>query len=160
MNVAVCWANVFPRDLAFHLTDIGVYEHCRWLDTSGPQGYWDTLRRLWEDQQTVIVLEGDKFPAPGALQALWACDQSWCSYPVPMRAAGDAAPYPSLACTKFAAPVMRQVPDLMQWVGELDLGLGVREWSRLDMAIAGLLQPLLTCHMHEPGQVEHRHPTD
>jgi len=157
VNIVVVWANEWPRDLAHHLHDLGLYEHIRWLDTTGPEGYWDVLRRLWEDQRTFVVLEADKFPDAGALQELWQCPHEWCSYPVPTREGSPRAPYPSLACTKFDRTLMVSDPDLMQKVGELDLGLGVREWSRLDMAVAGFCDNIAECHWHAGGRVEHRH---
>lgn len=161
MNVAVCWAGPFPVQLHAHLSAQEVAaDDFHWIDTTGDGNYWDALRRLWEDMRTVIVLEGDKFPAPGALQELWDCPNEWCSYPIPTREGGDPAAYPSLGCTKFDRTLMLSDPDLLRHVGELDLGLGVREWSRLDMGVAAFCENLTACHMHGAGRVEHRHPAN
>jgi hypothetical protein len=103
------------------------------------------------------VLEQDKIPAPGALRDLWECPHEWCSYLVMMRGIAEAAPYPSLACSKFGRSLMVSDPDLMQKVGELDLGLGEREWSRLDMAVAAFCQNIAPVHWHKAGRVEHLH---
>ena len=108
------------------------------------------------------MLEQDKIPAPGLLQEMWDCDQKWCTTPVSMRGVEEASPYPSLSCTKFDGWLMRQYPQLMEDVGMLDLGGGEKEWSRLDLGIAALLQGHwslrpFTCHYHPGGRVEHLH---
>jgi hypothetical protein len=116
------------------------------------------LAEWWPRGETFIVLEQDKIPVRGALQELWQCGHLWCTFPVAMRGGGpDIAPYPSLACTKFDRELMERAPDLMQNVGTLDLGFGEREWSRLDLAIAGLLEPLCAPHWHARGRVMHLH---
>jgi hypothetical protein len=144
----------WPLELAEHLAEQGL--SARFCDTSGPEGYWLLLSRLWDEHEDFILLEADKFPAAGALEELQRCEEPWCAHRVPMRDAQERSPYPSLACTKFAGRLMHLVPDLMVHVGELDLGLGMREWSRLDLAVSGLLEPYVPCHYHQ-GLVEHRH---
>lgn len=153
MNIVVPYT-VWPAELHEHLFQQGMHPH--YADTSQPEGYYLLLSRLWATRETVLVLEADKFPAPGVLAELWRCPEPWCTVAVAMRGTEEPAPYPSLSCTKFASRLMYLVPDLMEHVGELDLGLGAREWSRLDLAIHGLLDPYGSVHYHE-GLVEHRH---
>lgn len=126
------------------------------VETSAPTCYWQALGAVWAERRSFIVLEQDKVPEPGLLQELWDCPAVWCSARVSMRGTVEASPYPSLSCTKFHRDLIVQRPTLMDDVGELDLGFGEKEWSRLDMAIAGLLQPIVECHYH-PGVVEHLH---
>ncbi len=145
----------FPVELHRLLEAEGV--NARYVSTHEPDGYWRCLAEAWEEAESFIVLEGDKHPAPGALLELWVCPWSWCTYPVPMRESEEPAPYPSLACTKFDAELMARAPLLMQAAGEIDVGLGVREWSRLDLVVQGLVHQLAEPHYHEAGRVEHRH---
>lgn len=127
------------------------------VDTSGPTAYWDLLAERWRQGKTFIVLEQDKVPEPGLLQQLWDCSRGWCSVSTPMRETIDSAPYPSLSCTKFGAALMARYPRLLEWVGELDLGYGKKEWSRLDLGISALLQTHWgPPHWHD-GVVEHLH---
>jgi hypothetical protein len=153
LNVVVPFVHFRP-ELRRALEADGI--EARFIDTSGWQGYWIMLASMWEAGDTFIVLEQDKFPAPGALHELWECPRAWCTYPVPTRT-GGVSPYPALACTKFDASLMRADPDLMTKVGELDLGFGVREWSRLDLAVASFAENITECHWHRRGRVEHRH---
>ena len=144
-----------PRELQHLLEEEGI--NARYVSTHEPEGYWRCLAEAWEEGTSFIVLEGDKYPAPGALLELWECPGWWCTYPVPMRESEEPAPYPSLACTKFAWQLMTAAPLLMQHAGELDVGLGEREWSRLDLVVQGLLHNITEPHYHEAGRVEHRH---
>jgi hypothetical protein len=127
------------------------------VETPGPTGYWQALADMWGRRRAVIVLEQDKVPEPGLLAKLWACPSDWCVVNAPMRDSSERAPYPSLSCVKFSGSLMAAYPDLLGCAGELDLGFGEKEWSRLDMVVAGLLggrgwEP----HYHE-GVVQHLH---
>jgi hypothetical protein len=127
------------------------------VDTSARDSYWRLLADLWAEGGSFVVLEQDKVPSPGLLRELWDCSRPWCSTPVGMRGVDQPAPYPSLACTKFDASLMAADPFLLEKAGSLDLGFGERDWSRLDLAVAGLLGSVAECHWHEGGRVEHRH---
>jgi hypothetical protein len=124
--------------------------------TDGPTGYWDVLAENWDRRRSFIVLEQDKVPEPGLLRELWECPEPWCSARAAMRGTDEPAAYPSLSCVKFAGSLMVTYPRLLEDVGELDLGLGEKEWSRLDLAIAGLLSNVAEVHWHD-GRVEHLH---
>lgn len=130
--------------------------HAAYVRTEAPDGYWTLLRDLWKQQGSFIVLEQDKVPAHGLLDELWGCPNPWCTVPVPMRGTDRCADYPTLSCTKFGAELMKSDPHVMDDVGEIDLGDGPREWSRLDLAIAGRLSPW-DPHWHEGGRVQHLH---
>lgn len=130
----------------------------RFVDTSASaSGYWQTLTDEWSRGEAFIVLEQDKVPSAGLLQELWECRAPWCVVNAAMRGTDERAPFPSLSCVKFAGEMVRSEADLMRDVGSLDLGFGEREWSRLDMAVAGLLESRgWAPHWHE-GVVEHLH---
>jgi hypothetical protein len=129
------------------------------VETSGPTGYWQALADMWAEQRSTIVLEQDKVPEPGLLARLWECPESWCAVNAPMRGTDVLAPYASLSCVKFGARMLRAEPEVLWDAGELDLGFGAREWSRLDLAIAGLLEGRgFVPHWHV-GVVEHLHET-
>jgi len=145
----------FRPDLCRLLEADGI--NARYMSTVEHDDYWRCLYDVWAEGETFIVLEGDKYPAPGALRELWNCPHLWCIFPVPMRGTDVVSPYPSLACAKFDAELMLAAPMLMDAVGDVDLGLGQREWSRLDLAVAGFTSNIAACHTHEPGFVEHRH---
>lgn len=128
-----------------------------YVETDGWDGYWRTLKAWWGRGETFICLEQDKVPAPGVLRRLWLCERPWCSPRVAMRGTIEPAPYPPLACVKFDAVLMKDYPRLLDDVGQLDMGLGEKEWSRLDLAIAGLLGTSWIHHWHEEERVEHLH---
>jgi hypothetical protein len=127
------------------------------VDTSAPEGYWETLAAWWKAQQSFIVLEHDKIPAPGLLAEIWNCDQPWCTTPVSMRGVEETSPYPSLSCTKFASELMSEHPGLLEEIGRTDFGFGFKEWSRLDLGMAGYLGSHYDVHWHSGGRVEHLH---
>ncbi len=154
MNVIVPYVEFDPA-LKRALEDDGVAH--RFFYTGGPTGYWDLLYTEWCIGRTFIVLEQDKFPAPGALRELWECEHPWCMYPVAMRGTAAPSPYPSLACTKFDESLMKADRTLMRDVGEIDVGLGEKEWSRLDMIVSARMERLADPHWHAYGRVEHRH---
>jgi hypothetical protein len=154
VNVVVPYVTLHPElPMALRRENIPA----RYVDTSAPDGYWSLLASCWTKGETFIVLEADKFPEPGALRELWDCEQPWCTYPVSMRHVAESAPYPSLSCTKFDASLMAADPDLLAKVGELDLGFGEKEWSRLDMGVAAFCENISPPHWHEAGRIEHRH---
>jgi hypothetical protein len=127
------------------------------VDTSSPTGYWETLAAYWDQGDTFIVLEQDKIPAPGLLKELWDCGRPWCTTPVAMRGVEETSPYPSLSCTKFGTACMATRPTLLDDIALIDFGLGYKEWSRLDLGIAGLLSMDFEPHWHAGGRVEHLH---
>ena len=156
VNVVVPHIHLHP-DLPRTLETQGI--HATFIPTWGHDGYWQMLHAQWAKGDTFIVLEQDKIPDAGALQELWDCPSPWCHYPVPMRDNTEPSPYPSLACTKFSRELIARAPHLLEEVGLLDLGLGEKEWSRLDLAIAGLLEGHygVRAHEHETGRILHYH---
>ena len=135
-NVLVPYVNLHPATLAALHRD-GVRP--RFVDTSAPEAYYWCLAEAWARGEPFIVLEQDKVPEPGLLRRLWECSCDFCGVATPMRGTDATAGYPSLSCTKFGKRLLARQRDLMRDVGELNLGLGEREWSRLDLAISSLI---------------------
>lgn len=155
MNLVIPHCGVAPQTRAAvdHLAPC-------YVDTSAiPTAYWRTLCELWAERRTVILLEGDKVPADGALEALWGCERPWCAYPVPMANSPRCADFPTLSAAKFADSLMVRFPDLMERVGERDMGFGPGHWDRLDLAVCGVLwRRAGPVHWHPAGLIEHKHP--
>lgn len=152
MNLLVPFVDLHP-DVCDALLEF----EADYVDTSAPGAYWQILADYWARKETFVVVEQDKLPEDGLVQELWDCDRAWCAVRTPMRDTDESAPYPSLSCTKFGGSVMAKLPDLMLWVGDIDFGLGKKEWSRLDLGIAALLQTHWgKPHWHD-GVVEHLH---
>jgi hypothetical protein len=154
LNVVVPYVELSP-ELPAALERDGI--SAVFVETSAPDGYWAMLAEQWARGETFIVLEQDKVPVAGALHELWNCTELWCTYPVGMRGTVETSPYPSLSCTKFHRHLIELTPSLLEHVGTLDLGLGEKEWSRLDLGIAGLLATVADCHWHDAGKVQHLH---
>jgi hypothetical protein len=153
MKVLVPYLRLHPATVAALHRD---HVNPVFVETIGHDGYWDALASMWAQGESFIVLEQDKVPEPGLLQELWGCPEGWCAARAPIRGTTEPATYPSLSCTKFSAELIREYPSLIENVGELDLGFGLKEWSRLDLAIAGLLSAVQEVHWHT-GVVEHLH---
>jgi hypothetical protein len=137
VNVIVPYVDLHPATRAALERD-GVPAY--YVDTSeSPDAYYWVLNAAWRVGRAFIVLEQDKVPAPGVLRELWECDHHWCVASVPVRNGADPAGYPSLACVKFGRALIAAEPSLLDDVGEVDVGYGEREWSRLDLVLAGLL---------------------
>jgi hypothetical protein len=155
LNVLVPYVRLHPALLDALARD-GVT--AEFVETFGRGDYAAALTDAWQRCEPFIVVEQDKVPEPGLLKALWECEQPWCSVRVGMRGTKDAAAYPSLSCTKFGAQLMLAWPELMDDVSCLDVGLGEGEWSRLDLAIAGLLRGVRGWDVHwHTGVVQHLH---
>lgn len=154
MRVVVPYVDLEPA-VALALEQQGI--PAQFQDTSDDGAYWQLLHDLWAAGETVIVLEQDKVPAPGLLAELWGCPDLWCTTPVPVRNTTSCADYPTLSCVKFDAMLMAAVPLLIDDVGTIDYGFGVREWSRLDLGVAALLQTRFVPHWHEGGRIQHLH---
>jgi hypothetical protein len=153
VNVLVPYVRLHPKTVEALELD---WIEATFVNTEGPEAYWETLRDWWVKGETFIVVEQDKIPEPGLLRKLWDCPEAWCSAEAAMRGVEQGSPYPSLSCVKFGQPLMDDYPELLDHVGGLDLGLGAKEWSRLDLGIAGLLGTSWVPHWHE-GRVEHLH---
>lgn len=159
MKIVVPYCKLHPATVKAVWDAVDEREEIVWGDTSGSDtAYYELLARCWAERETFVVLEQDKIPAPGALRELHDCPEPWCTYPVPMAHNGQPCEFVSLSCTKFAAELMDDWPELMERVGLLEFGYGRKHWNRLDMAMAlEVGRRIGNCHWHELGRVAHEH---
>jgi hypothetical protein len=90
----------------------------------GPLEYGRLLRWLWQEEETVVIVEHDIVPWPGAVEELYNCMGMWCS--CSYLYAGGYGLYHGLGCTKISGNLMRALPHL--WDGDL-------EWFSLDQRL-------------------------
>lgn len=123
------------------------------------RAYARLLCQLWAEGETVVLLEQDKVPAPGAIRAIHDCDSPWCAYPVDMHQTGRPADFPTLSCVKFSDLLMERWPDLMERVAAHPMGdTPPGHYSRLDMAVALWAHRRAgPVHWHPAGMIEHHH---
>ena len=105
------------------------------------EAYWHLLSRLWRERQTVVIVEHDVLPWPGAIEELIACPGLWCSCSYHIN--GGIGIHHAFGCTKISAEFMSLLPDVWQQVAS-------RHWSRLD-------EQLCTAALFHAGQVPHPH---
>jgi hypothetical protein len=105
MNVVVPYTNLHP-------TTEFVLRPYRptYIDVSETDGYLKLLRSLWHQGETVILVEHDVVPWPGALDEISHCPCEWGSYSYHMH--GGIGIYHGFGCTKLSAEMMRQTPEV------------------------------------------------
>jgi hypothetical protein len=119
MNVVVPYTNLHPTT-EFVLRQYPV----EYVDVSEPDAYLGLLRRLWVEGATVIVVEHDVVPWPGALEEVWNCPCAWGSYSYHMH--GGIGIYHGFGCTKLTAELMKQTPRVWEpWAS----------WNMLDQKL-------------------------
>lgn len=83
--------------------------------------YRQLLKRLWDEGETVCLVEHDIVPWYGCLEELDGCMGQWCT--CAYRYGGGYGLYHLLGCTKLSATLMRRLPGLWDQP---------RPWSELD----------------------------
>ena len=159
MKVVVAYCQLHPETERAIFSALEAGDVVIWADTSySDTAYFDLLSRHWAMGQTFVVLEQDKVPDDGALRELYECPEPWCTYPVPMAHNGEPCDFVSLSCTKFGSELMDRFPNLMERVGLMEMGFGLKHWNRLDMAMAGQIAGRgVTPHWHAAGRIGHKH---
>lgn len=92
------------------------YQH---LD--GDDSYRKLLQYLWQGGETVVLIEQDVVPWPGAIEELHGCCGLWCSCSYLYN--GCLSLFHMLGCVKLSADLMRLLPELWDEPGH---------WSTLD----------------------------
>lgn len=130
------------------------------LDTFAPEtefvdvsrsdsGYFDLLADVWRRQETFLNVEHDIEIHEGVVESAKGCKQPWCVWPYEGHSHEELTG--ALGCTKFGARLMRDLPSLMDEVGDIQDSVPRRYWGRVDARILvtlrahGLRQP----HLHE-----------
>jgi hypothetical protein len=112
----------------------------RFAPVSHDHDYWKLFCELWREGKTVVLIEHDVLPWPGAIEELLACPALWCS--CSYRINGGYGIHHAFGCTKISADFMQLLPDVWQRIIN-------REWHALDSQL---------CHAAlQAGQVPHPH---
>lgn len=85
-----------------------------WLtfcETSGRFGYSTLLEALWHECRTVVIVEQDVIPWPGAIEELHGCPGVWCTCSYPYAGQGPGI-YHMLGCSKISDRLMAATPNL------------------------------------------------
>lgn len=110
--------------------------------------YYDLVKELWAARATVIIVEHDIVPWPGALKEMWDCPFQFCAFQAPSgpRSKG-------LGCLKYGKELMESFPDHINNI-EFDR----RSWRILDGGLTwNLLNHGVSPHYHSP-MVGHHNP--
>jgi hypothetical protein len=115
------------------------------VDVSGADdAYFGLLAELWSEQQPFIIVEHDVVVNVRAMVSLELCANEWCG--CPYRYLGGTIV--GLGCTKFAAALMHEIPDLFDLVAHLeDDTHPPRHWCRLD---AWVQRAMADLHSDDP----------
>jgi hypothetical protein len=81
-----------------------------WVELRDYDDYRKLLRRIWDDGRTVVLIEQDVVPWPGAIEELYHCMGEWCS--CAYRLFGGYGVYHHLGCTKLSSELMKKLPDV------------------------------------------------
>lgn len=103
-----------------------------------PLAYWAMFVALWATGETVVVVEHDVLPWPGAIAEMWRCPEPWCAFPYQL----NGSMIVGHGCVKFSAQMMAEGPEIWQQ-------LGSRTWITLDTAFAAVAE--------RNGYAPHRH---
>lgn len=108
---------------------------------SDDDGYRRLLRRVWQAGESVVIVEQDILPWPGAIDELIGCPGGWCTYSY--RKHGGIGIAHMLGCAKLSSSLMDALPGLWD---------APEHWSKLDQRLffaargAGI-EP----HLHRPA---------
>lgn len=125
------------------------------VDVSGAaDAYWRLLARHWKAGRGFVVVEHDVVVPAGLVAEMGACDQWWCTAPVPRHHPG--APLTaSLGCARFSTRLLADEADLMIAAGRFSVGMPPKHWVHLDIAVADTLDRRgYEPHVH-PGDIIH-----
>jgi hypothetical protein len=115
--------------------------------------YWRLLSRVWREASSdVIIVEHDVKVARDTIAGFDECKRLWCCAGYPYLGGRHIG----LGCVRFRREVMREFPDALVEVGELDdLAHGRGHWCSLDRNLTNVLRGygLDACPAH--GTVEH-----
>lgn len=132
--MVVPYASLYPETRAALAADGWDAEYA---DVSGSvTAYADLLESVWALGETVIVVEQDIVPWPGALAILRDCPSPWCGFAYELGTGYEAW----LGCTKFEGRLMLAHPDAFALIDAMPSdGVHPRLWSRLDTRLTAVL---------------------
>lgn len=121
-----------------------------WIDTHGSQQiYADEMEKRWHGTEDLIIVEQDKEPFPGQLEAMAGCPEPWCghtcwAFPEPHTTLSLGG----FGVTRFSAQVQTWFP-VSAFRGDTQVGIDRRFADYL------LWNHGYGCHLH--GHVVHHH---
>jgi hypothetical protein len=124
------------------------------LDPAQPGAYQSLMEAEWQRPGDLMVVEHDIGIHADVLPDFTDCPGLWCGNPY--NIAGQLLV--CLGCTRFRAELKTAVPDLFGLIDALPFdGLQPRDWRRMDVRIAGVLQSRgFGVHTHH-RPVDHYH---
>lgn len=79
-RIVIPYANADTDPVALHAVRRAVPVPRTMRRVEGDHGYADLFRELWIDGRPFILVEHDVVPAPGMIESLDGCGQSWCAH--------------------------------------------------------------------------------
>lgn len=137
MRVVVPYVQLHPL-VAPILRSQGHRPDC--FELSGDDAYRQLLKWLWEVGESVIIVEQDILPWPGALDELAGCPCRWGTYSY--REHGGVGIAHMLGCAKLTGALMAAVPQVWDEPGH---------WSGLDQRLFFAARAVgIEPHLHRP----------
>jgi hypothetical protein len=88
----------------------------RYVDVSASDdSYRLLLQKLWDEHETISIIEHDIVPYPGAIEEAWACCADWCTHSYSWtneRGESGVGVSHMLGCAKLSPRLMDAVPDV------------------------------------------------
>ena len=122
-------------------------------DVSGSDSnYWRLLDTLWRKCETFVLIEQDILVKRETVAGFDECRNVYCSAHYPYVGGMSTG----LGCTRFRQELLREHPDVLTLVGEMDdPAHSARHYCTLDAHIRTVLGGLGVTHCGAHGQVEH-----
>ena len=139
-------------------------EKCDGITCISSSEYCDLFMRLWEQQESFVVIEHDIVIEESTISKLENCPRPWCGYTY-SNAGGDNFAF--LGCTYFEARIMKRYPHAIEEASQLrtDSNIEPGHWVRLDSCISRTLAKYrYRIHEHNPPLLHmnprQQHPKD
>jgi hypothetical protein len=105
--------------------------------------YRRLLKRLWEERETVVIVEHDIVPWPYAIDELFRCCCWWGAYSYHLH--GGIGVHHGFGCTKLGSKLMEALPDIWDEPGH---------WNSLDQRLYFAAREVgIEPHPHRPAVI-------
>lgn len=146
VKTIVPYAGRFPIEQLGLLREQGIDPI--YLEMDNADGYWSLLKSLWNQGDTIIVVEHDIWPWPGATQEIAECSKPWCAFAYHRyfdqehpRSLHD---YFGFGCVKFGTELMLRTARIWRECADT-------HWSKLDSHFERATSELgIRPHHHRP----------
>jgi hypothetical protein len=118
--------------------------HVEYVDLTGDDdAYRKLLQRLWNEARTVVIVEHDILPWPGAVEELYSCSCAWGAYTYKLH--GGYGIFHGLGCAKLSTELMKATPGI--WDEPI-------QWNLLDQILLFTAREQgLEPHHHRPAVI-------